>query len=37
MENEKNASRVGIGAYIALAVAVLFFSGLFMKVEGMKW
>jgi len=37
MEQEKNQSRVGVGAYIALAVAILFFSGLFMKVEGMKW
>ena len=37
MEQEKNQSKVGIGAYIALAVAILFFSGLFMKVEGMKW
>ena len=37
MEQEKNQSKVGLGAYIALAVAILFFSGLFMKVEGMKW
>ena len=37
MEKGKNQSKVGIGAYIALAVAILFFSGLFMKVEGMKW
>lgn len=37
MEQEKNESKVGIVAYIALAVAILFFSGLFMKVEGMKW
>ena len=37
MEQEKNQSKVGIGAYIALAVAILFFSGRFMKVEGMKW
>lgn len=37
MEQEKNQSKVGVGAYIALAVAILFFSGLFMKVEGMKW
>ena len=37
MEQEKNQSRVGVGAYIALAVAILFFSGLFMKVEGLKW
>lgn len=37
MEQEKNGSKVGLGAYIALAVAILFFSGLFMKVEGMKW
>ena len=29
--------KVGIGAYIALIFAVLFFSGLFMKVEGMAW
>lgn len=27
----------GIGAYLALLVAILFFSGLFYKVEGMKW
>ncbi len=37
MEQEKNERKVGLGAYIALAVAILFFSGLFMKVEGMKW
>ena len=30
-------SKAGLGAYIALIVAILFFSGLFMKVEGMKW
>ena len=29
--------KVGLGAYIALICAILFFSGLFMKVEGMKW
>jgi nucleoside recognition membrane protein YjiH len=29
--------KVGIGAYIALIFAILFFSGLFMKVDGMKW
>lgn len=29
--------KVGIGAYIALIFAVLFFSGLFMKVDGMAW
>ncbi len=28
---------VGPGAYIALIIAILFFSGLFMKVGGMKW
>ncbi len=32
-----NSHRVSIGAYIALVVAILFFSGLFMKVDGMKW
>lgn len=32
-----NGYKVGIGAYIALLIAVLFFSGLFMKVDGMKW
>ncbi|MDU2065106.1 MAG: nucleoside recognition domain-containing protein [Sporomusaceae bacterium] len=42
MEEEKNTSspqkwKVGIGAYIALIAAILFFSGLFMKVEGFKW
>ncbi|HIU63961.1 MAG TPA: hypothetical protein IAB06_02800 [Candidatus Avacidaminococcus intestinavium] len=37
MEQEKDSGRIGIGAYIALAAAVLFFSGLFMKVDGMKW
>ncbi|MGE4589024.1 MAG: nucleoside recognition domain-containing protein [Acidaminococcaceae bacterium] len=37
MEQEKKESKVGIGAYIALAVAILFFSGLLMKVDGMKW
>jgi nucleoside recognition membrane protein YjiH len=29
--------KVGVGAYIALIFAVLFFSGLFMKVDGMEW
>ncbi len=28
---------VGIGAYLALLVALLFFSGLFYNVDGMKW
>lgn len=37
MEQEKNGSRIGVVAYIALAVAILFFSGFLMKVEGMKW
>ncbi|AFL69556.1 nucleoside recognition domain-containing protein [Sulfurospirillum barnesii] len=32
-----NEWNVGIGAYIALIFAALFFSGLFMKVEGMAW
>ncbi|MCP1437531.1 nucleoside recognition membrane protein YjiH [Erwinia persicina] len=27
----------GIGAYLALIVAILFFSGLFLNVEGAKW
>lgn len=30
-------SKVGIGAYIAFIVALLFFSGILMKVDGMKW
>lgn len=29
--------KVGAGAYIALIFAVLFFSGIFMKVDGMAW
>ena len=37
MEQEKNEGRIGVVAYIALAVAILFFSGFLMKVEGMKW
>lgn len=41
MEKEKNKPtqewNVGAGAYIALIFAVLFFSGLFMKVDGMSW
>ena len=41
MTEEKNTNpgawKVGPGAYIALAAAILFFSGLFMKVEGFKW
>lgn len=42
MAEEKTAQscnqwKVGVGAYIALLVAVLFFSGLFMKIDGMKW
>lgn len=31
------SGKVGIGAYIALLFAILFFSGLLMNVEGMKW
>lgn len=27
----------GLGAYLALIVAILFFSGLFFNIEGMKW
>ncbi len=42
MAEEKNAQsadtwKAGPGAYIALIAALLFFSGLFMKVDGMKW
>ena len=42
MSEEKNTSsasewKVGIGAYVALIVAIVFFSGLLMKVDGMKW
>jgi nucleoside recognition membrane protein YjiH len=42
MAEEKNLQpasewKAGPGAYIALIVAILFFSGLFMKAEGMKW
>ena len=37
MEKGKDESKVGIGAFIALAVAIVFFSGLLMKVDGMKW
>lgn len=39
--NEKNytqfTKKVTVGCYIALAVAVLFFSGLLNNVEGFKW
>ena len=39
--NEKNytqfTKKVTIGCYIALAVAILFFSGLLNNVEGFKW
>lgn len=42
MAEEKNTNstgewKVGIGAYVALIVAIVFFSGLLMKVDGMKW
>ena len=42
MAEEKNTNssgewKVGAGAYIALIVAIVFFSGLLMKVDGMKW
>lgn len=42
MAEEKNTQptnewKVGPAAYIALICAILFFSGLFMKVNGMKW
>ena len=29
--------KVGWGAYVSLIFAILFFSGLFMKVDGMEW
>lgn len=29
--------KVGPGAYVALVVAIIFFSGVLMKVDGMKW
>ena len=39
--NEKNytqfTKKVTVGCYIALAVAILFFSGLLNNVEGFKW
>jgi len=42
MAEEKNMQpanewKASPGAYIALIFAILFFSGLFMKVDGMKW
>ncbi len=36
-ETSSKFSKVGIGAYIAFAVALLFFSGILMKIEGMQW
>lgn len=36
-EQDKAPIRVGVKGYIALIFAVLFFSGLFLNVEGMKW
>ncbi|WLS77629.1 nucleoside recognition domain-containing protein [Erwinia pyri] len=35
--NSVSRRSTGFGAYLALLVAILFFSGLFYKVEGMKW
>lgn len=35
--NHASSWRAGKGAYVALAAAVLFFSGLFFKVDGMQW
>lgn len=38
VENQSSDEwKVGVGAYIALIFAILFFSGLFMKVDGMAW
>ena len=42
MAEEKNTQsasewKAGPGAYVALIVAIVFFSGLLMKVDGMKW
>lgn len=41
MKDDINSSaarvKVGTGAYLALLVAILFFSGLFYNVDGMKW
>lgn len=40
LEQEKNAStgfKVGIKAYVAFVVAILFFSGFLMRVEGAAW
>ncbi len=36
-ENSSKFSNVGVGAYVAFAVALLFFSGILMKIEGMQW
>ncbi len=36
-EPSGNEWKAGAGAYVALLAAILFFSGLFMKVDGMKW
>jgi len=35
--NHASSWRAGKGAYVALTAAVLFFSGLFFKVDGMQW
>ena len=36
-EEEANEWRVGPGAWIALIIVLLVFSGFFFKVEGMAW
>lgn len=36
-EQSINDRKIGIGAYIALLAAILFFSGLLMKIDGVKW
>ena len=36
-EQSANEWKAGPGAYVALVVAIIFFSGLLMKVDGMKW
>lgn len=36
-KQHKEPIKIGLKAYLALIVAILFFSGLFLNVDGMKW
>ena len=36
-EDDQDVGHVGVGAYVALIITILFFSGLFYNIDGYKW